>query len=77
MGSVSDYQSRAKQCSERARIVGSAIDQARWRQLADQWMALSRLPLQKDGIWRGEPSGLLRREPLTSPVHQQQKNRAS
>ncbi len=64
MGSVSDYQKRAKQCSERAQIVASGVDRARWRHLADQWAALSRIPFQRilmphnplAGFWRDERS---------------------
>jgi hypothetical protein len=46
MRSVSEYQRRAKQCFERAQTVTSAVDRARWRQLADEWTALSRILLQ-------------------------------
>ena len=53
MGSANEYQNRARRCAEQAQIVSSTVDRARWRQLADQWMALSRMPLRKDDFaWR-------------------------
>ena len=53
MGSANEYQNRARRCAEQAQIVSSTVDRARWRQLADQWMALSRMPLRKDDpAWR-------------------------
>lgn len=56
MGSVNDYQERAKQCSERAEIVTSAIDSARWRELAEGWAALDRLSHNAAaGFWHGKP----------------------
>jgi plasmid stabilization system protein ParE len=48
MGSTGEYQNRARRCAGQAQMVSSAVDRARWRQLADQWMALSRMPLRKD-----------------------------
>ena len=48
MGSAGEYQNRARRCAGQAQMVSSAVDRARWRQLADQWMALSRMPLRKD-----------------------------
>ena len=60
MGSVSDYQYRARRCAEQARIVSSTVNRIRWRQLADQWMALSRLPLrQDDPAWRDKSAATL------------------
>jgi len=52
MGSASEYQKRAADCLERAEIVTGPIDRARWVQLAEQWSALSRLPLPKATLWR-------------------------
>jgi hypothetical protein len=52
MGSVSEYQERAKQCSERAQIMTTRLDRARWLELAEGWTALSRMPSPKDSLWR-------------------------
>jgi hypothetical protein len=55
MGSVIEFQNRARRCAEQARIVSSAVDRARWQQLSDQWTALSRMPLRKDDpVWRNK-----------------------
>jgi len=69
MGGASEYQERAKQCSERAQLVTSRIDRARWLQLAEQWTALSRMPLRKGPPPRNDPSGFWRGEPR-NPLHQ-------
>jgi hypothetical protein len=37
MGSVNQYQERARRCSERAQTLANGIDRARWLQLAEQW----------------------------------------
>ena len=66
MGSVSEYQNRAKRCSERAQSVASAVDRARWRQLADQWAALSRIPFQRPSASNSTPEGFWR-EPDQKP----------
>lgn len=56
MGSISDYQKRARQCSERAQIVNSPVDRARWRQLADEWSALSRMTIEKTSVQHSTPA---------------------
>ena len=64
MDGESEYQKRAKQCSERAQVMTAAVDRARWLQLAEGWAALSKMPLTRIpaahhegiGMWRGELS---------------------
>jgi hypothetical protein len=61
MGSPSEYQQRSRECFERAQIVSNPTDRGRWLQLAEQWAALSRMPLPKatlyrnKSMWRSEP----------------------
>jgi len=69
MGSVSEYQKRARECFERAQIVTAAVDRARWHQLAEQWAALSRLPLQEAPASRNDPAGFWRGQ-LPKPLRQ-------
>jgi hypothetical protein len=47
MGSASEYQKRAAECAQRAQIVTRADDRARWMELAEDWIALSRVPFQR------------------------------
>jgi hypothetical protein len=63
MGSVSEYQERARRCSERAQTAANGIDRARWLQLAEQWAALSRMPVRKGPAPRNDPTGFWRGEP--------------
>jgi hypothetical protein len=63
MGGMSEYQERAKRCSERAQTIANVIDRTRWLQLADQWTALSRMPLRKGPAPRNDPIGFWRGEP--------------
>jgi hypothetical protein len=64
MGNASEYQKRAEQCAERALRVTRADDRARWRELAEEWTALSRLQFLKlreqrdeaSALWRGDES---------------------
>lgn len=64
MSSVNVYQERAKRCAEQALLVTSPADRRRWLQLADEWIAISRIQFQRlppmrqrddaHSIWRGE-----------------------
>ena len=65
MSGVGIYQERARRCAEQAKLVARADDRARWLQLADGWLAISRIefhrappPQQRaadaSGLWRGE-----------------------
>lgn len=64
MSSVSIYQERARRCTEQAQLVTRADDRARWLQLANEWMAISRIQFRRlppverrgdaSGLWRGE-----------------------
>jgi hypothetical protein len=65
MGSVSEYQRRAKECSDRAQSLTNAVDRARWLQLAQQWAILSRMPFPKASIPRNQPTGFWRGEPAS------------
>jgi hypothetical protein len=69
MGGVSEYQRRAQWCSERAQTIANTFDRARWLQLAEQWTALSRMPLRKGPSPRNDPTGFWRGEPC-NPLHQ-------
>lgn len=66
MGNASEYQKRAADCLERAQIVTGPIDRARWVQLAEQWSALSRMPLPKATLWRGERNPVPRSSKIES-----------
>jgi hypothetical protein len=54
MNDPSEYQKRAEKCVERARSVPREDDRVRWLQLAEQWMALSRMPFQRLPAQRAE-----------------------
>jgi hypothetical protein len=66
MSSASDYQKRAEWCAKRAQLVTRADDRTRWLELADEWMALSRIQFQKlplrnepATLWRGHSPGVI------------------
>lgn len=61
MGSASEYEHRAEACLKRAQSL-SGIDCARWLQLAEEWMAMSRLPLLKSPVRANDPTGFRREE---------------
>jgi hypothetical protein len=63
MGNESEYQRRAKNCFERAEMVKNSIDRRRWLQLAEEWLALSRMPPPKATLFRNKPIRSLRGEP--------------
>jgi hypothetical protein len=72
MSGVSEYQKRAQWCAERAQSLTNRIDRARWLQLAEQWDALSRMPLRKGPMPRNDPAGFWRGEPR-NPLPQSSK----
>lgn len=56
---------RARECRRRAEGISDPRDRAHWLKLAEDWIALSRIPFQSDsnvdqariprtGLWRGE-----------------------
>jgi hypothetical protein len=56
---------RARECRRKAEGISDPRDRAHWLKLADDWIALSRIPFQSDssinkahdpraGLWRGE-----------------------
>jgi hypothetical protein len=56
---------RARECRRRAESISDPRDRAHWLKLAEDWIALSRIPFQSDsgvgqahdsrtGLWRGE-----------------------
>jgi hypothetical protein len=63
MGSATEYQRRAENCLERAQTLTNRVDRARWLQLAEQWSALSRMPLPSATLLRNRPTGFWRGEP--------------
>lgn len=59
MSSVSEYQSRAKACSERAETMTNSVDRARWRQLAEEWESFGRIKAsmprpELPALWRDD-----------------------
>ena len=65
MRSPETCRERAEECRRKAAIISDPRDRAHWLKLAEDWMILSRLPLQsvttaydtrvaQSGLWRGE-----------------------
>lgn len=68
MTSLEKCRERARKCQRKAGIMSDPRDRALWLKLAEDWMAVSRIPFQSgstadethgahSGLWRGQSVG--------------------